>query len=122
VLAVGVALVIVGGLIVVRIPTRTFTDIQRSVDSASASSKPPAWLERVAPGASTSAVRSGQSGGWARAASIWGTVTGIVFTVVFLAVAIGTLGWAASLPLAYALTGGWLSVPRSDKRPAFDGA
>jgi hypothetical protein len=113
VLAVGVVLIVIGSVVVASAPTGTFAQVQHSADSASAMAKPPAWLERVAPGASAPAAQVRPHGTWGRALSIWTMVTGGLIGCAILAALIGTLGWLASLPLAYALTGGWLGAEGS---------
>jgi hypothetical protein len=113
VLAVGAVLIVIGSVVVASAPTGTFAQIQHSADSASATAKPPAWLERVAPGASAPGAQVRPHGAWGGAFSIWTMVTGGLIGCAILAALIGTLGWLASLPLAYAITGGWLGADGS---------
>jgi hypothetical protein len=100
-------------------PAGTLDKIQHAADSATANpAPPPAWIERIAPGATARAAnRRVQFSGTASTGLMiigFGIGTGFVATVV------GTLGWLATLPLAYAITGYWIGAQRPDPPPLDD--
>jgi hypothetical protein len=91
------------------LPPGTYSQIQRSSDSASATAKPPAWLERVAPGTGARMARKpSMPTGVARAFQLWASITGAVIGLVIVAAIVGTVGWLVTLPLAFAWRGQWL--------------
>jgi hypothetical protein len=104
--AVCVGLLIGGGVLVARAPTGTFAAVQRSVDSSTAISRehPPEWLRRIA-GPVPTTPQFGQRTN--RAFAAWGAVVGALLGCVLVGSVVGTVGWGASLPLAYAITGRW---------------
>jgi hypothetical protein len=110
--AVTAAIIVAVGIVLALTPPGTLAQIQRSADSASAAraDRSPVWVERMKRGAGSAAtdtvtarlIRS-------RAFVVWTGVMGGVLAVSVLGTIIGTLGWVAALPLAYALRGRWLS-------------
>jgi hypothetical protein len=107
------ALIIVALVLLARLPTGTIAKIGNTADSASVASStkpPPAWLDRISPGASARAraTSSKQTAVMTRGFTIFGTVFGAVFLYSVLSMLIGTAGWAPSLLLTYAFTGRWL--------------
>jgi uncharacterized membrane protein YgcG len=116
VIAVGVVLICATAIPLAFVPAGTFAQIQRTADSVSAAPQPPppAWLERIAPGASaSSAAQRRPSGALGSAFNVWAMVVGSVFVTAILSAFIGTIGWAVSLPLVYAFTGRWLPSSRA---------
>ncbi|MEO5741921.1 MAG: hypothetical protein ABIS29_15140 [Vicinamibacterales bacterium] len=83
---------------------------QRTLDSVAVSSrsKPiPAWMERIAPGTGARA-RANPVDPGSKAFSVMGiggAILGAVLFGTFAGVSIGTLTWAACLPLYFAITG-----------------
>jgi hypothetical protein len=104
-----VALACLGALIFGRLPRGSYARIQRSADSASANSKPPAWLGRVAPGAGTTVIKQPDpTTGFGKAFQLWASITGVVIALAIFAAIVGSVGWLATLPLAFAWRGQWL--------------
>ena len=105
--AVQVTLLAFAGYAALKAPAGTLATMQHAMDSAQANpSPPPAWLDRIAPGASARAraTRTPLSPALKK--------TTLVFTTIFgtgmLAAVVGTVGWLVAFPLAYAVTGKWL--------------
>jgi hypothetical protein len=87
-------------------------------DSATVASKktpPPAWMERIAPGAdATSRAQQAALGPTiTRGLAIWGAAMGGILALAIISSMIGTLGWAAGLLLAFAFTGRWIAGSRA---------
>ena len=113
--------VVAGGLVlifiaVVRLPQGTMEQMRRTFDttfdSAMTSSRkqpPPAWLERVSPGAGArrAAVSKQPPGSAERAFMAWAGIVGAVLGVGILAAMLATLGWVGTLLIAFALRGAW---------------
>jgi len=108
------AVAVIGGVAFSQLSRRTLDTIKHSADSASMAKRPPppAWFERIAPGAAERA-RLAPTGpaNLTRAFTIWTFVVGGVFTVTLFGTVIGTAGWLPGLLLAYAFSGRW--IPRS---------
>ena len=107
--AVGAAIlgVMIGaGILTSRAPAGTFAAIQRSADSSAAVSRehPPEWLRKMYPAAAATPQLSPRTN---RAFAIYGAIAGAVLVCGLLGSIVGTLGWAASLPLAFAINGRW---------------
>ena len=103
-----VILLIVGGVLLSRVPTKTWREVQHAADSgaaAAAQKPPPAWLDRLAPGARTSYSPVRPSGGFYTAVVVWWA--GIATTV--LGALLGTIGWAGTMLVVYSTSGRWLS-------------
>jgi hypothetical protein len=116
----GVALACVGAMLFGALPRGSYAQIQRSVDSASATAKPPAWLERVAPGSGATVVKQPKpASGFARAFQLWASITGVVIALAFFAAIVGSLGWLVTLPLAFAWRGQWLPWA-NEPAPTYD--
>jgi hypothetical protein len=109
--AVGAVVLIVGGFAIARTPAGTFDRVLHTVDSASVhgSTHPPAWARRVAPGHLPTEPPFGPR--TTRALGVYGGLAGLVLGSALLSVIIGTIGWAATLPLAYAINGRWSLQP-----------
>ena len=111
--AVCAALIVVALVVVAILPGDTVAVMTRTADSVStASSKqpPPAWIEKISPGA-TARARASQPNAntpMVRAFVVASQVMGVVFVYSFLAMFIGTAGWVPSLLLTYAFSGKWL--------------
>jgi hypothetical protein len=111
VVAVEVALIGIVAFGATRLPAGSFQQIKHTMDSSQANPPPPpAWLERIAPGATArsnarASASTGQLGG---AFGAWALVVGAVFITGMIATFVGTVGWLATLPLAYAITGRWI--------------
>ena len=107
------ALIIIALVMVARLPTGTIAKIGKTTDSLSAVSNkkpPPAWIDRVSPGA-TARARAGQTKQMAtltRGFTFGSMIFGGVMLYSLLSMLIGTAGWAPSLLLTYAFTGRWL--------------
>ncbi len=111
VVAVTVALIGVFSFTAAIVPAGTLGQIKHAMDSSQANPRPaPAWLDRIAPGATAraNARRSPASGGLEGAFGIWAIVVGTVFLIGMVAGFVGTVGWLATLPLGYAVTGRWI--------------
>jgi hypothetical protein len=114
--AVGAAILgimIVAGILTSRAPAGTLAAVQRSADSSAAASQehPPEWLRRMYPAAAATPQMSPRAN---RAFAMYGAVAGAVFVFGLLGTIVGSLGWAASLPLAYAVNGCWRTRRRVD--------
>jgi len=110
VLAAAVFVVSISTIVVVRLPPGTLERVWRSADSAAAAAQsepPPEWLQRVSPRAAAAARPLPKGSTAERAVNLWATVTGAVIAWALVSALIGTVGWLASLPLAYALSGRW---------------
>ncbi len=107
------ALIVVALVVIATLPSGTIASITKTADSVSTASNkqpPPAWIDRISPGASARA-RSSQSNAnprLLRGFTIASTVFGIVFLYSLLAMVIGTAGWVPSLLLTYAFSGRWI--------------
>lgn len=111
--ATAVALVALTTVLWTQLPADTLSQMQRAADSAQTHQPPPpAWLERIAPGSTARAqVRQGSVG---KGAMIWFMVIGAGIGIGMLAGVVGTVGWLATLPLAYAITGRWIGSRPQD--------
>jgi hypothetical protein len=86
-------------------------EFRHALDSSQAHPPPPpAWFERIAPGAAARAnARNGRPSPTISAAvGIWAIVVGTAIIAAVAAFLVGTVGWLATLPLAYGLTGHWI--------------
>jgi hypothetical protein len=109
--AVMVVLIGVSGFSAASAPAGTLRQIRHTMDSSQANPPPaPAWLDRIAPGATAraNARRSAASGNLESAFGVWALVVGTVFLIGMVAGFVGTVGWLAALPLGYAITGRWI--------------
>lgn len=115
--SIAIVFVLLATSVVALTPADFWRQAARSADSTaavSARTPPPAWLERIAPGASRQPANAPPtSPRMQQAAVAWG----IGLAALILSAIYGTLGWGASLLLAFALTGRWLGWPT---RPAPD--
>ena len=113
--AVGVVLIGFFGVEAVRMDTGAVRqEFRHAMDSSRAHPRPaPAWLERIAPGAAARAnARNVPPNPTIEAAvGIWTIVVGTAVVAAVAAFLVGTVGWLATLPLAYALTGHWIGSP-----------
>jgi len=111
--AVAVALVLLVGGGLTMAPKGTLSGIKRAMDTTKVEQKPPpAWLERLAPGAAARANRPPIQLG--EGFEIWALVMGSLIGIGMLAGFVGSVGWVASLPLAYAITGHWIGAKPED--------
>ena len=74
-----------------------------SVQRASAKQAPPAWLQRLAPGAAQRAAQRPPS----ERAQTFGLAFGAAFIAMFLVGFFGTLGWIGGMLLGFAIGGRW---------------
>lgn len=107
--AVIVALILIAGVVASRLPAGTWSRIRQTADSAStqaARQPPPAWLDRLMPGASTS--YSIQRSNRARPFNAFTMILGGGVAAVFFGNLIGTVGWIGTMLLVFAASGRWL--------------
>jgi hypothetical protein len=94
----------------------TVERVRHAVDStrsATPTVPPPAWVERIAPGTTAGAARTGAlPTGLSAAFGLWG----VGFALVLIASCYGTIGWGGSALLSYAVTGRSVS-DRPTERP-----
>jgi hypothetical protein len=88
--------------------------MRQAADSASADAAtrpPPAWLDRIAPGASTrySMQKSNSPRVFNAFAAIWGVGLGVGF----LGGALGTVGWIGTMLVIFYASGHWLRAAPS---------
>jgi hypothetical protein len=110
---VAVGLVVVGffGIQAARTDAGTIKRFRDAMDSsATHPTPPPAWLERIAPGAAAraSARRTPANATVQTAFGVWAIVVGTALVAAVIACFVGTVGWLATLPLGYAFTGRWI--------------
>lgn len=88
-------------------PANSWDQMQQAFDSASVASAkqpPPAWMQKVAPGAAQRAASRPQpSPKIAKYYLIWAGAMGLGFVAAFYA----TIGWAASMLVGYGAAGRW---------------
>lgn len=107
--AVVIALLLIGSIVASRLPAGTWSRIRQAADSASAQSAkqpPPAWLDRLAPGAAAraSTTKAPEFG-------VAGMILGFWFLAGFLGIVIGTIGWSGTMLLVFSASGRWLREP-----------
>lgn len=99
-----------------QVPRSQLTNLKRSMDSAATAPQkpPPEWLRKITPPNAqqqsplvNSVVRSS-------AFTIWTMVMGLTFFAGLLGAYAGTLGWLASMLLAYGATGSWFARGMTD--------
>jgi hypothetical protein len=108
--AVVIALVVIAGVVVSRLPAGTLSHIRQAADSASAQAAkqpPPAWLDRLAPG-SAARYSAANAGVDSRAFNAFTLVFGGVIAVGFMGNVLGTIGWLGTMLLVFSVTGRWL--------------
>ncbi len=112
VVAPGVVMLVVAGFAATQMPAGSWSKIQKAADSTKAHRQPPpAWLERIAPGSTARA--NAQQVSFGPGATAWFAVVGTMFGIGMVSGLVGTAGWLATMPLAYAITGRWIgSRPR----------
>jgi hypothetical protein len=110
VVAVGVVVIGFFGVEGARLDAGAVRRFRQTMDSSeSHRPPPPAWLERIAPGAAARASARGPTDPTVETAfGVWAIVVGTAFAGGMMACLIGTVGWLATLPLGYALTGRWI--------------
>jgi hypothetical protein len=110
--ATGVVLIALIGFAAMQMPAGSWSKIQKAADSTKVHRPPPpAWLERIAPGSTARA--NAQEVSFGAGATVGFAIVGAMFGVGMLSGFLGTLGWLATMPLAYAITGRWVgSRPR----------
>ncbi|MEO7455678.1 MAG: hypothetical protein ABIY52_05405 [Gemmatimonadaceae bacterium] len=112
---VGMAVMLIGAVSLMKMTVGDHSPAyQRAMDSvrvAQRTQPPPAWLEKIAPG-TTERVRASQKNpptGKAMAAMGVGTsVIGAVMLGLLAGLLVGSLAWAACLPLYFAINGRWI--------------
>ncbi len=120
VVAPGVVMLVLAGFAATQMPAGSWSKIQKVADSTKVHRQPPpAWLERIAPGSTARA--NAQQVSLGPAATVWFALVGAMFGVGMVSGLVGTAGWLATMPLAYAITGRWIgSRPRDP--PLFEDA
>jgi len=114
VVAVGVVLIGFFGLQAAKIDRNAVKQFQQAMDSSRAHPRPaPAWLDRIAPGAAAraNARAATQNPTFEAAVGVWTILVGTAMIAALGAFIVGTIGWLATLPLAYAITGRWIGSP-----------
>jgi hypothetical protein len=107
-----VAILFVAGAFASMLPTGSWHRISQAADSASveaAKQPPPAWINRVAPGAAdrSAMARYNTPASLRTFLTIWG----LAMAVGMVGGAIGTIGWLASMLLVFYASGHWLRRP-----------
>lgn len=107
-----VAILAAAGFASTQLPPGFMSKVQQATDSAEAHPQPPpAWLERIAPGSTARA--NAQASNTKGTMSIGFLLFGATILIGMLSGFLGTVGWLATLPLVYAITGRWIgSGPR----------
>jgi hypothetical protein len=105
--SVAIVLAVAGGVLTLVIPTETWRQARLAADSASAASAkepPPAWLERMAPGATQRAAQSAPMSPRVETAAmlLGGSIAVGLFAALF-----GSLGWVAGMLFGLAFSGHW---------------
>ena len=115
---VGMAVMLVGAVSLVKLSTGTHSPAyQRAMDSvrvAQQKQPAPAWLEKIAPGTTERARASQKNPPSARSVAAMGvgmSVIGAVMLGLLAGLLVGSLAWAACLPLYYAINGRWIGDP-----------
>jgi hypothetical protein len=106
------------GVAMTQAPTNIFADYQRLMDSTAKMPPPPPpeWLRKITPPNAQQSSPLVDSFARSRAFTTWTLVMGIVLLAGILASYAGTLGWSASMLVAYGATGAWL--PRATPDPS----
>lgn len=94
------------------VPANTWTQVKTSMDSASAASSkqpPPAWVERMYPGASQRAAAQQSVFSGKRESAFLAAMFG--FMAFFFVATYGTLAWGAGVLLGYGASGRWPGAP-----------
>ncbi len=110
VVAVGVVVIGFFGIEGARLDAGAVSRFRYTMDSSEAHPlPPPAWLERIAPGAAARAASRGPANTTVETAfGVWAIVVGTAFVGALTACFVGTVGWLATLPIGYAVTGRWI--------------
>lgn len=109
----GGLLLVLGASAATMIPEGAVAKILQSADSASANAPVPAWVERLAPGTTAAKSRREARTGVETAVDVWAMVVGSAMAWVIASCLVGSIGWVATLPIAFAVTGRWLTPPKS---------
>ena len=106
------------------IPAGTWSRARQAADSASAVTRtqpPPAWLDRIAPGAAARASMSRSTR--SPATNTLTLILGAWFVAGIFGGMIGTAGWIGSMLIVFSVTGDWLHrAPPVTVEPAIPGA
>jgi hypothetical protein len=111
VVAVGVVVIGFFGFQAARMDAGAVRQFRHAMDSSEAHpTPPPAWLERIAPGtAARASARKTPANATVQAAfGVWAIVVGTMLVAAVFACFVGTVGWLATLPVGYAVTGRWI--------------
>jgi len=113
-LTVGTLILAGAAVAMTRVPKATFADFGRAMDSTAKAPPPasPEWLRRITPPNAQRPSPVAESFVRSRAFTIWTAVMGLVLGAGLLAAYAGSLGWVASMLIAYGISGDWL--PRSE--------
>jgi hypothetical protein len=102
-------LLLAAGVVASLLPSGTWTRARQTADSLSAVAKPqppPAWLERLAPGAAARSSMSSQAK--SPAINAFTLILGGWFMIGIFGAILGTAGWVASMLIVFSATGDWL--------------
>jgi hypothetical protein len=113
-----VVLMVFVSFVLTRVPSSTLVDVKRAMDSAAATPQPPPpeWLRKMTPPHAQQQSKMMESVVRSDAFTVWTGVMGVTFMAAVVAAYAGTLGWAASMLLAYGATGAWF--PRAETDPS----
>lgn len=101
-----------------QVPRGEITKIKQAMDSAAAQPQkpPPEWLRKVMPPNAQRTSPITDSLVRSSAFTVWTMIMGLTFFAALIGAYAGTLGWGASMLIAYGATGGWL--PRGVTDPS----
>ena len=109
---VGIVCAVIAVIVSQIVPANTWAQVKTSMDSASAASSkqpPPAWIERMYPGASQRAAAQQRVFSGKRESAFLAAMFG--FMAFFFVATYGTLAWGAGMLLGYGASGRWPGAP-----------
>ena len=99
-----------------QVPRSDLANFKRAMDSTAAAPQkpPPEWLRKITPPNAQQPSPIMDSVVKSSAFTIWTLVMGVLFFVGLLGAYAGTLGWVASMLMAYGVTGAWFARGTTD--------